>query len=81
MSANPCRQQPKTGRNMSVIACRLSRSRINEQALNDDCESNHRGTFSPAFDIVAEARGRGSNSISGVDWCRDFRFILHLFLG
>jgi hypothetical protein len=36
---------------------------------------------SPAFDIVAEARSRGSNSISGVDWCRDFRFILHLFLG
>jgi hypothetical protein len=36
---------------------------------------------SPAFDILAEARGRGSNSISGVDWCGDFRFILHLFLG
>ena len=24
---------------------------------------------SPAFDIVAEARGRGSSSICGVDWC------------
>jgi hypothetical protein len=36
---------------------------------------------SPAFDVVAEARGGSSNSISGVDCCRDFRFILHLFLG
>jgi hypothetical protein len=37
---------------VSVIACRLSRSRINEQALNDDCESNHRGTFNVDIDIT-----------------------------
>jgi hypothetical protein len=36
---------------------------------------------SPAFDIVAEGRGRAQIAFLGVDCRRDFRFILHLFLG
>jgi hypothetical protein len=58
---------------------RTTRCRSHQTASEIVCQQCMR--HSPAFDIVAEARGSGSNSISGVDWCRDFRFILHLFLG